>query len=54
MNIRVRREPAWMAAALLTFWSCGGDALGLAAGGYPSATNQSMGASHIPLSCSGL
>ena len=28
MNIRVRRESAWMAAALLTFWSCGGDSLG--------------------------
>ena len=28
MNIRVRREAAWMAAALLTFWSCGGDSLG--------------------------
>jgi len=28
MNIRVPRETAWMAAALLTFWSCGGDALG--------------------------
>jgi uncharacterized protein YbbC (DUF1343 family) len=28
MNIRVRREAALMAAALLTFWSCGGDSLG--------------------------
>src|SRR6185436_19798086 len=28
MNIRAPRETAWMAAALLTFWSCGGDALG--------------------------
>jgi uncharacterized protein YbbC (DUF1343 family) len=28
MNIRVRREPALLAAALFTFWSCGGDALG--------------------------
>jgi uncharacterized protein YbbC (DUF1343 family) len=28
MKIRVPREAAWMAAALLTFGSCGGDALG--------------------------
>jgi uncharacterized protein YbbC (DUF1343 family) len=28
MNIRARREPALLAAALLTFWSCGGDTLG--------------------------
>ena len=28
MKIRVQRETAWMAAALLSFWSCGGDALG--------------------------
>jgi uncharacterized protein YbbC (DUF1343 family) len=28
MNIRARREPALLAAALFTFWSCGGDALG--------------------------
>jgi uncharacterized protein YbbC (DUF1343 family) len=28
MNIRLRREPALLAAALLAFWSCGGDTLG--------------------------
>ena len=28
MNMRTRREPAWLAAALFTFWSCGGDTLG--------------------------
>jgi uncharacterized protein YbbC (DUF1343 family) len=28
MKIRVRTEPAMMAIALLTFWSCGGDSLG--------------------------